>query len=229
MKNDKLCVLLSHFYVKSHEAYKFDILKYVVEFYKKQDCFIILSGHGELDVPNDIRECLGDICWQTNIDASQIGRGHPKFCIKGYELAMSHGFRTILKTRAEDIILKENVKDFLETELGNKKLLISEQTNLQQNMIGDLFHYGDLHFMYNLWNSLPWNYQTDGLRNLFHNTINYFQSDLSKIEDKFKFSKVQDLDWVCVTDSWNYIACKPKNLSNCYWGLNKYMYMGGFQ
>ena len=124
MKNNKLCVLLSHFHVKSHEKYKFDILNYVVDFYKKQDCFIILTGHGEVEVPQLVADKLDDLYWENGIDTSQIGRGHPKFCIKGYEIAMKHGFQKILKTRAEDLILKDNIKDFLDEKLGEKKLIV---------------------------------------------------------------------------------------------------------
>lgn len=228
MKDDKLCILLSHFHVKSHEKDKFHILNYVLDFYNKQDCFIILVGHGEVGLPESIVDKVDEFYWENTIDVSQIGRGHPKFCIKGFEIAMRYGFQKILKTRAEDLILRDDVKSFLESKLGDKKLIVSEQTSLENNMIGDLFHYGDLFFMYNLWVSLPWKYNTDGLRNLFYNTLNYFQSDVSKIKDKFKFVKVKDLKWVCVTDSWNYMANQPKNLEHCYWGLNRYEYMGGF-
>lgn len=227
MKDDKLCVLLSHFFVKSHEKYKFDVLNYVLDFYKKQDCFIILVGHGEVKLPEVITNKVDDFHWEETIDSSQIGRGHPRFCIKGYEIAMKYGFQKILKTRAEDLILKNDVKNFLDSKLGDKKMIISEQTSLKRNMIGDLFHYGDLMFMYNLWTSLPWKYETDGLRNLFHNTVNYFSTDILKIKDKFRFARVEELQWVCVTDSWNHITHQPKNLENCYWGLNRYQYYGG--
>lgn len=227
MKDDKLCVLLSHFHVRTHELFKFDVVKYVINHYKKQNCFVILVGHGEMPLPKDIKEMIDDHYWEEKIDHSEIGRGHPKLCIKGYEIAMSHRFSKILKTRAEDLILKEDVKSFLDSTLGDKRLLISEQTSLQRNMIGDLFHYGELMFMYNLWNSLPWNYQTDGLRNLFYNTMNYYQSDMSHIKENFSFIGVKPLQWVCVTDSWNYLTSEPKNLKNCYWGLNRYNYWGG--
>jgi len=228
MKNDKLCILLSHFYVKAQEKYKFDILNYVLDHYRKQDCFIIVVGHGELKIPDTIIDKVDDFYWEDGIDASQIGRGHPKFCIKGYEMAMKHGFQKILKTRAEDLIAEEDVKSFLDLKLGNKKLIVSEQTSFSNRIMGDLFHYGDLLFMHKLWTSMPWNHSKDGLTNLFHNTMNHFQSDIDKIKENLSFFKVEELKWVCVTDSWDNSTKHPNNLINCYWGRNRYKYMGGF-
>jgi len=227
MKSNKLCVLISHFYVRRYEDYKFDVLKYVLEHYRKQNSFIILSAHGELKLPNDVVELIDDLYWEEQIDNREIGRGHPKFCIKGYELAMKNGFSTILKHRAEDLILHENVKQFLDLKLGDKKLIISEQTSFDRRLMGDLFHYGSVEYMYNLWAYREWDYNYDGLKNLFANTVLFNNNDPEKITKSILFSPVVAVKWVSVTDCWNYMTKSPKHLEHSFWGKNRYQYYGG--
>lgn len=223
MKNN-LCVILSHFYVLRGQEEKFKTLEYVVDFYKKQGCTIVLSAHGEVPLPEALNKKIDFINWQQQVDHNEIGRGHPKFCIKGYEIAISAGYSKVMKCRAEDIIFNENLQNFLDQALADKKLIISEQTSFEHKIMGDLFHYGCVNYMKEIWSHHPWNYNYDGLKNLYHNTLSFHGGETEKVIKNILFLPVESLNWITVDDKLIDSGCNTEN----FWGLNKYAYFGGF-
>ena len=142
-------------------------------------------------------------------------------------MAKSEGFKRLLKHRAEDLVNQDNVHSFLEQKIKDKSLIISEQTSYDRGLIGDLFHYGDLDYMYNLWTSQPWKYSNDGLVNLYSNTMFFHSGDINMLRTKLLFLQVETLDWVTVTDCWNHQIKSPVNIGSNYWGKGKYTYYGG--
>jgi hypothetical protein len=232
INNDRtFCVILSHFFVEKGQEYKFDVLEYVVNFYKSMNKFVILSGHGEVSIPKLLMSQIDKVYWEKSIDRREIGRGHPKFCMKGFEIAKKNGFSVILKMRAEDILLLGDMNRRLYSLLSDKKILVSEQTNMIRGRLGDLFMFGDLDFIHGLWRRLPWDYSKNGLYNLFRNfddmslniNVNQF------IQEHCNYKTPQTLGWVTVTDAWDFEKKEVKNLETCLWGKKPgHAYYGGF-
>ena len=231
MKN-KIGIVLSHLHVRPSEVYKFDILNEVVNTFRnyEKDFFIVVSSHG-CKVPKCILDNIDDVYWEPSIDENEIGRGHPKFCIKGYEMLMKNGINKSLKLRACDIV--GNEKRLYEL-LNTKDLIITEQTCLQKRMIGDLLMLGNTKDMLDLWSTNPWDYSKSGLYNLFDNAeILAKQQNLTVdqyLRQKAFYLKPEDLGWYDVEKNWD-------RQNNCFktefnkshlWGFGQYPYYGGF-
>lgn len=230
-KNKDFCVVFSHFFVEKGQEYKFDIFEYVVDYYNNLDAYIIFSAHGEVDIPNNLSNKIDAIYWEKNIDRSEIGRGHPRFCIKAFDMARKKCFKNVLKMRAEDVLLNSEQYSFLLRCLNNKKMIISEQTNLSNEKVGDLFMFGQTEYIYSLWTANQWNYSRDGLYNLYNNFSNLSASSvpIAYIKEKCLYLAPEDISWVTVTDAWDSKNKSVNDLESCHWGKKKgYAYYGGF-
>lgn len=205
MKN-KIGLVLSHFFVRKDEEYKYDWIEKSIINYQKlsKDFHIVLCGHGE--APNDrIKSLVDKIIWLDEIDEKQLGTGHPHFCIKGFEYCLEKGIKLTLKNRAYDYLTKDKI--------FNYNLVISEQTDLNQHMIGDLLMFGETEYLLNWWKKLPWDYSKDGLRNLYKNLEN-----LEEFKNKVSFFSPEELGWK--TLEYN---------TDVFWGLHKgFNWYGGF-
>lgn len=230
-KNKDFCVVFSHFFVEKGQEYKFDIFEYVVDYYNNLDAYIIFSAHGEVDIPAGLSDKIDAIYWEKNIDRSEIGCGHPKFCIEAFDMARKKGFENVLKMRAEDMLLNNDQFSFLLSSLNSKKMIISEQTNLTNKKVGDLFMFGQTEYIYRLWTANKWNYSRDGLYNLYNNFSNISENSIPNayIKEKCLYLTPQDISWVTVTDAWNLKSKNVNVLESCYWGKKKgFVYYGGF-
>jgi hypothetical protein len=230
-KNKDFCVILSHFYVEKQEKHKFNILGHVVDYYKNLNAYIIFSSHGETEIPHKLQDKIDAIYWEQAIDRNELGRGHPKFCIKAFEMARERNFKKALKIRAEDILLDTHQHKNLLSFLGDKKMILSEQTSFKDERIGDLFMFGEVSFMHELWTVLPWIYSRDGLYNLYKNFTKLSAKNVpaSYIENNCAFKSPQELSWVTVTDAWADGKVDMQKLESCFWGRKKgFVYYGGF-
>ena len=194
-------LVLSHIFVRPNEEYKFDWVYNSVEKYKKlnKNFYIVLCGHGK-EPPKDLQNKLNQVFWLKEIKEDELGRGHPYFCIKGFEMCKSAGCEHTLKNRSCDYI--EN------TDIFNQKLVVTEQTDLNKGIIGDLFMYGKTNYLLDWWTAKEWDYTTNGLTNLFVNMPKDFK-------EKAVYITPQNLGW------------KSYEFNQGYWGQNKYEYYGG--
>lgn len=205
MKN-KIGLVLSHFFVRCGEDYKYDWIKRSINEYQKlsKDFYIVLCGHGQRPGP-EISSMVDKIIWLDEIDQKQIGTGHPDLCIKGFEACLQKNIKFTLKNRAYDYI--ENEKIF------NHNLVVSEQTNLNKKIIGDLLMFGDTKYLFDWWSRLPWDYSRDGLYNLFKNLKN-----LEEFKNEARFFNPKQLGWKTLEDN-----------TNVFWGEHRnFTWYGGF-
>jgi len=222
------CLILTHVFVNENEAYKFDIIKYVLNFYRNnnENLYIIVGGHG-LSLPDDIRKLCDFVEWYPNVIVSEIGKGHPILVNNCLKHAKQKGFKVVTKNRLDCII---DIKDFhkhFEQILNeeNKKCLITQQTSFDNYMIGDLLMHGDIDFLINLWDNKQWNYATDGLRNLSFNFCRYHNIALDinwrkPLRETFSFRDRETLRWFDIASNWQEV-CKreqPFDSNKFIWG-----------
>ena len=72
-------------------------------------------------MPTSIKEKVDKFYWESSIDDNEIGRGHPKFCIKGYDLLIDNNIELCIKLRASDITLNT---DKIITALDTRKICL---------------------------------------------------------------------------------------------------------
>ena len=228
--NDKKhCVVLSHFFVDHGQPSKFEILEYAVDFYQKMNYYVVLAAHGAVAPSDSLVKKLDAIYWEEKIDRRELGRGHPKFCIKGFEICNERGYKHALKMRAEDIIADTEVLRKLEKEIEGYEMIISEQSSLSNKIIGDLFMFGNVEFMLKLWSLQPWDYNLNGLKNLYNNFVLMNNTgDVEKfIKSKCLFKTPNHLKWVTIPI--NYQHEGQNNVEPFLWGATQgYEYYGGF-
>ena len=234
MSGDKIGLIFSHLHVRETEEYKFDILSYAIDHFKqiKNDIFIVVSGHG-IAIPEFILDKIQSVYWEDKIDNNEIGRGHPRFCIKGYDILKENNIQNSIKLRGSDIIKNT---DFLYSFFDSEaKIALTEQTCLEKGMIGDLLMVGKTDFMLEFWSVLPWDYSKSGLYNLYDNVI--FLASRTNISVKefltehACFVGPEEIGWYTFENNWNTNSKSPKEALTVehLWGkIPGYSYHGGF-
>tara|TARA_R100001443_G_scaffold12706_1_gene22401 strand:- start:1454 stop:2236 length:783 start_codon:yes stop_codon:yes gene_type:complete len=162
------CILLSHTHVYPHELYKHDILDFSLKHYRKHhpNAYLILTGHGVR--PSDkILENVDHVYWEDEVDASEIGKGHPRLVDIGVDHSMEKGFSFLLKNRADSIIVVSDIfeKCIQALQQERRELLVSYGTCAGKNWLGDLFTFCNPKVLNSSWDSKSWNYNTNGLEN----------------------------------------------------------------
>mgnify|MGYP003124315481 FL=1 len=228
MKN-KIGLILSHLHVRDHEKVKFDILSYVIDHFRtfKKEFFIVVSGHGSL-VPQSIIDKADYLYWESPISHNEIGRGHPKFCLKAYEFLKNAGIEKTVKLRWCDLISNE---ELLYQLLDDELLTICEQTSVTNRMIGDLLMLGSTEEALSLWGKREWNYKKSGLYNLYDNLEALAgQNAPWWIGNKYYLVHPADIGWYTLEDNWDSEGkCLIEPLDFKYlWGMSKgYTYYRG--
>lgn len=228
----KIGLVLSHLHVRENEMFKFDMLEYVINFFKnKSDFFIVLAGHG-VRPPSSIIKIVDEIYWEDKIDNKEIGRGHPKFCIESFKILNNLGIERTIKLRYCDLIL--NISSLLSL-LQENDLILSEQTCFIKRMIGDLFMAGSTKKLLEMWVENEWNYNKSGLYNLYDNMEDISRKNgldiYSYLKQNCLFLNPQNIKWVTVEGNWD---LNTKNLiskmsDDNLWGVKAgYPYYGGF-
>jgi len=125
MPNKKIGLVLSHVYVREGERYKFDMINYVIGRMKRLgNFFVVLSGHGPCLPTEQLSKQIDAIYWDGNVREEELGRGHPKFCIKGFEICKQNNIQKVVKLRAFDYLVnKDRFEDLVSQEA---KIIVSE-------------------------------------------------------------------------------------------------------
>ena len=213
------CILLSHVFVRANEQYKHDIISFVVSHYIKNNpnVDIILCGHG-LVPPKHITNNLKSLIWETEIRESEIGHGHPHFVNLGLVEAKKLGHHKVLKMRADGILLFADSLKYCEDIVVKEKtsLLITQMTSIRDGFMGDLFMYGDVDFLIQLWDNDTWWPTSTGLISLKRNFSKTVQCDDYATSLK-RFVSIRDifsLKWIDVADHWADLSKKQNELYN---------------
>jgi len=150
----KSCLILTHYFVRKSEVEKLAMIEFCVNHYRKNnpDIYIILTGHG---LRPDVSDC-DFVYWEEDIIESELGFGHPFLSSIGINHALEMNFTHALKATSYGICLHEDILGICDHALGNKKLLITQETQLETPCIGDLFMYGELQFLNSCYNLNNW-------------------------------------------------------------------------
>tara|TARA_B100002019_G_C21271233_1_gene602431 strand:- start:1885 stop:2574 length:690 start_codon:yes stop_codon:yes gene_type:complete len=229
MSHKKTGLLFSHFHVSENEHYKFDILKYNIDYFKSLDnnFFIVLCGHGYTP-PSFITEKIDKLYWEDNIDHKEIGVGHPKFCIKGYNILLKNNIKYSIKLRGTDTITEKNLCYDL---MQKYPINITEQTCINKKIIGDLLMFGETKSMLDLWEISPWDYNISGLYNLYNNAELIANKNKCSLNSLFKFISPKKIGWYSLENNWDKLnkSLLGPLTEEHLWGIkNKYEYYGGF-
>jgi len=232
MKNELVGLIFSHIHVRDNELYKFDILNYNIEYFKKiyDSFFICISGHG-CEIPLHIKNKVNSVYWEDTIDNNEIGRGHPKFCVASFKDLQLKGINKVIKTRFCDLITN---KELLNELLQSNKIILSEQTCMDKRMIGDLLMLGPTSKLLDIWN-YKWNYDKSGLYNLYDSIEKIAANDdkimIEFLNEQCLFVDPQDIGWHTLEANWNSQDKKPSeefNKNNLWGAKQGYPYYGGF-
>jgi len=222
------CLILTHVFINENETYKFDVIRYALNHYRKnnENLYIIVGGHG-LSLPEDIKNLCDFVEWYPNIISSEIGKGHPVLVNNCLKHAKEKGFKIITKNRLDCVIDIKNFYNYFNEilENENKKCLITQQTSFENYMIGDLLMHGDIDYLISMWDNKQWNYSTDGLRNL---TINFCKLQnipidtnwYKKLKEDFSFRDRETLRWFDVAANWKEVLTSdnPYDSNRFVWG-----------
>tara|TARA_R100000152_G_C6781573_1_gene216364 strand:+ start:3985 stop:4590 length:606 start_codon:yes stop_codon:yes gene_type:complete len=201
MKN-KIGLVLSHTFVREGEDYKWEWIDNSIGKHRDiyDNFYIVLSGHG-VTPPDYIIDKIDACYWDEHIQEKEIGRGHPFFCIKGYEACREAGCKKTLKNRATDWLENDSILD-------HDLAFCSTNTDLEKGLLGDLLIFGDTKELELLWNGRSWDYDIGcGLPNLYQNAVSIFGLDYF---DKATFLDSKSFGWITPAD-WRGKAG--------YWGL----------
>lgn len=225
----KTGLIFSHIHTRPNELYKFDMLKYAIEHFDNfyEDFFVVLSGHG-VSPPKSILEKIDGLYWEKDIDNQQIGRGHPRMCIKSYEILLKNNINKSIKLRYCDVVGNEKL---LYNLLNFHKLVITEQTCMQKNMIGDLLMIGNTKLMLDLWSSKPWDYNKSGLYNLFDNAAILDNNTKDFLNKNAYYISPSAIEWYTLENNWDFenkTKAGPFSFNDLWGKANGYPYYGGF-
>jgi hypothetical protein len=207
--------------------------------HKNPNAFIILTGHGYRP-NNSFLDLCDHVYWNSACESlNQHGYvdGMPaqfKYVSIGIEYARAKGFKRVLKTRGDSIILWDKAPFIYDgiLETTRKQLLITQQTG--EERMGDCFMYGDIDLLGPTWHSDNPVHNADGLQNTainFRNTVkDHTTSWLQLLRKYCTFSDIDKMKGVCLR--WNYhrldglnpriqeqILNDAYDLSECYWGV----------
>lgn len=230
---NKIGLIFSHLHIANNETHKFDILQTNIEYFREflSNFFIVVSGHG-MPLPERIMNKIDGHYWENTIDQEEIGRGHPKFCLKAYNIMIDNNIEKTLKLRASDFIGNKQVFcDMLQQE----KLVITEQTSMQRRMLGDLLMFGSTKQALDLWGAQPWDYSKSGLYNLFDNAEILATSNNMTTQEYLQKNSTyvtpERIKWYTYENNWDLMRKKPKEefSTKHLWGnIPGYPYYGGY-
>ena len=158
--------------------------------------------------------------------------GHPKFSYLGLDHLHKLKIKKALKTTSYSIFLHENYLNLLNSYLKNKKLLITQETEFASKRIGDLFIYGDVDILLEIYDYKIWqNFNSNGLDAFgycFDKKLNLDQISWPKLLNKYcSFENIFDLKWIDLRVHWHKeLKNKKTQLLNNFLE-NSYNYLWG--
>lgn len=221
------CILLSHVFIREDEQHKLDAVEFALKHWRLHNpkAYIIVTGHGL--IPN-IAEYCNHLYWPESIIEKEINVGHPHLVTVGLEHALQKGYNKILKSRADTIHSLPNIVKHCDNLINNKKLLVTQQTNISKPEMGDLFLYGDTDFMNKCFNQNNWYPTKTGLKSLARNFLAHCNEDdwHSACINNLSFVDIFKIKWIDFRKNWIELKSRTDQLlqnnlvneHNYYWG-----------
>lgn len=224
------CILLSHVFIRSNEDWKVECVEFALHHWRANnpEAYIIVTGHG---LKPNIEGYCNHIHWPDSIVEDDINVGHPHLVSVGLDHAVQKGFKTVLKSRADTIHAIPNIVVHCKDLINNKKILVTQQTSIDKQEMGDLFLYGDVEVMVKSFNKDKWYPTKTGLTSLANNFLDLCEQDdwHSACIENLAFVDIFNLRWIDFRNNWNMLKHKKNdmldnNLSNehdYYWGATE--------
>lgn len=225
------CILLTHVFIREGEKDKLESVEFAMKHWRQHnpDAFIIVTGHG---VKPNIESYCNEMIWFPNIIEKEIGKGHPHLVTKGLDIAERKGFEHILKSRCDTIHNKKDIFSFAKSLLqADKKLLVTQQTSLKKQELGDLFLYGSIELMKKIFNVNNWYPTKSGLNSLANNLLAHCDegSWAEVCKNRLQLVDIFKLRWIDFRSNWQELKNAKTNLlnftldneHNYYWGAKE--------
>ena len=222
------CILLSHVFIRDNEQDKLQAVEYALRHWREHnpEAYIIVTGHG---LRPNIDNFCNNMVWQKDIIEKEIHKGHPYLVSKGLEIAEEKGFENVLKSRCDTIHTKKNMFDFAKSLLqDDKKMLVTQQTSLVKQELGDLFLYGSTELMKKMFNINNWYPTKSGLNSLANNFLAQCEEESWRDAciNNLQLVDIFKLRWIDFRSNWDVLKdCQTKlmnfTLDNehlYYWG-----------
>ena len=221
------CILLSHVFIRDNEQHKLDAVCFALQHWRtyNPEAYIIVTGHG---IKPDIEGFCNHMHWQDEIIEEEINVGHPRLVNIGLEHARERGFKKVLKSRADTIHSITNINLHCDYLLGEKKLLVTQQTSLDRTEMGDLFIYGDIEIMKSSFNINNWYPTKTGLTKLAENFLANCDEDSwhDACINNLAFVDIYNIKWIDFRKNWPTLKEKKKEMIDnsladehlYYWG-----------
>jgi len=217
--NSDACIILSHVFVRPDEQHKLEQIEFCVRHYRRNnpDNYIILTGHGSLP-SNETFDICDFVHWDRIIDENEIGKGHPKSVNIGLEHATQHRFIWAFKCRADSVILRPNIVNYCNELLNDKRILLTQQTELARRRAGDLFMFGQTQFIKKCWDLSNWYPTETGLTSFADNLLvacsmqpqNWMRCLLTYTA----FVDIYSIKWIDLRLNWDELKGKQDELLN---------------
>lgn len=226
------CILLSHVFIHEGETEKVQSVEFALKHWRKHnpDAYIIVTGHGS-PKPN-IQNYCNAMLWLTEVLEKEIHKGHPYLVKKGLDLAKEKGFENVLKSRCDTIHNKKDIFNFAKSLLhSDKKLLVTQQTSLVKQELGDLFLYGSTDLLRDIFNLNNWYPTKSGLNSLANNFLAQCNEDswYDACINNLQLVDIFKLRWLDFRSNWDTLKKYQTNMLNFtldneheyYWGAKE--------
>ena len=225
------CILLSHVFIREGEVDKLRSVEFAVKHWSEHnpEAYIIATGHG---VKPNIEGYVNHMIWPEEIIENEINKGHPYLVSQGLDIAEQKGFRNVLKSRCDTIHTRKNIFNFAKSLLqADKKMLVTQQTSLVKQELGDLFLYGPTDLMKRMFNINTWYPTKSGLTSLANNFLAQCEEDnwRDACINNLQLVDIFKLRWIDFRSNWNVLKDYQTNLlnftldneHNYYWGVKE--------
>lgn len=225
------CILLSHVFIREGETEKLQSVEFALKHWRKHnpEAYIIVTGHGSR--PNIDNSC-NHVIWQSQIIEKEIHKGHPYLVSQGLDIAEQKGFANVLKSRCDTIHTKDDIFNFAKSLLHpDKKMLVTQQTSLVKQELGDLFLYGSTALMKKMFNINNWYPTKSGLNSLANNFMAQCDEDSWRdaCVNNLQLVDIFKLRWVDFRSNWDFLKDHQTQLMNFtldneheyYWGAKE--------
>ncbi len=225
------CILLSHVFIRDNEQDKLLAVEFALRHWREHnpEAYIIVTGHG---LRPNIENFCNHMIWQKEIIEEEIHKGHPYLVSKGLDIAEQKGFENVLKSRCDTVHTKKNMFGFAQSILQeDKKMLVTQQTSLVKQELGDLFLYGSTSLMKKMFNINNWYPTKSGLNSLANNFLAQCEEDSWRdaCMNNLQIVDIFKLRWIDFRSNWDTLKDHQTKLMNFtldnehlyYWGVKE--------
>ena len=225
------CILLSHVFIRDNEQNKLQAVEFALRHWREHnpEAYIIVTGHG---LRPNIDNFCNHMVWQKDIIKKEIHKGHPYLVSKGLQVAEEKGFENVLKSRCDTIHTKKDMFNFAKSLLQNdKKMLVTQQTSLVKQELGDLFPYGPTELMKKMFNINNWYPTKSGLNSLANNFLAQCEEESWRDAciNNLQLVDIFKLRWIDFRSNWDVLKDCQTQMMNFtlenehlyYWGAKE--------